>query len=91
MEARSLSSEKMIHLQKWLKNTKQSQHKDNHEASSSLTFSKAYAGSYGRNCVPTQYDLYKGHVHTQYVYGIGCVPVVKSLEKKAMHMSCSIV
>jgi hypothetical protein len=57
METQSSSFEKLIHLQKWVKNTKQPEQKGSHEASSSLTFSEAYAGSFGRSHVHTQADL----------------------------------
>jgi hypothetical protein len=53
MEAQSSSSEKLGHLQKWMKKTEQPEQNGSHEASSSLIFSEAYAGSCGRSHVHT--------------------------------------
>jgi hypothetical protein len=53
MEAQSSSYEKLGHLQKWMKKIEQLEQNGSYEARSSLTFSKAYVGSYGRSCVHT--------------------------------------
>jgi hypothetical protein len=63
MEAQSSSFEKLIHPQKWVKKTEQPEQKDNHKASSSLTFSEAYTGSCGRSCVHMRDYLYIGRIH----------------------------
>jgi hypothetical protein len=42
MESQSSSYEKLGHLHKWVKKTEQIEQQDNHETSSTLTFSKAY-------------------------------------------------
>jgi hypothetical protein len=57
MEAQSSSSEKLGHLQKWVKKTEQPKQDDNHETSSRLIFFEAYIGSYGISHVHTQGDL----------------------------------
>jgi hypothetical protein len=57
MEAQSSSSEKLGHLQKWVKKTEQPEQNGSHEASSSLIFSEAYVGSCGRSHVHMRGDL----------------------------------
>jgi hypothetical protein len=57
MEAQSSSSEKLRHLQKWVKKDEQLEQNGSHEASSSLTFFEAYVGSYGEIRLHTQGDL----------------------------------
>jgi hypothetical protein len=57
MEAQSSSSEKLGHLQKWVKQNEQSEQNDSLKGSSSLTYSKAYAGYNGNNCVHRLADL----------------------------------
>jgi len=51
MEAQSTSTNKPRQFQKCMKKTKPLEQNGIHEASSSLTFSEAYAGSYGKNHV----------------------------------------
>jgi hypothetical protein len=53
MEAQSSSSEKLGHLQKWVKKTEKPEQKGSHEAISSLKFSKEYAGYHGESHVHT--------------------------------------
>jgi hypothetical protein len=51
MEAQSTSTEKPGNFHKWMKKTKPEEQNGSHEASSILTFSEAYIGSYGNNHV----------------------------------------
>jgi hypothetical protein len=53
MEAERTNTQRTRHSQKWMKKTEQPEHNGSHEASSSLTFSEAYTGSYGRSHVHT--------------------------------------
>jgi hypothetical protein len=54
MEARSSSSEKQGHLQKWVKNTEQPEKNGSLKGSLSVSSSEAYAGYSGNNHVHTQ-------------------------------------
>jgi hypothetical protein len=57
MEAQSSSSEKMGHLQKWVKKTEQSEQNGIPKASSSLTSSEEYTGYIDNSHVHTRADL----------------------------------
>jgi hypothetical protein len=57
MEAQSSSSEKLGHLQKWVKKTEQSEQNGSLKGSSSLSSSEAYMGYNGNSHVHTQADL----------------------------------
>jgi uncharacterized NAD(P)/FAD-binding protein YdhS len=54
MEAQKTSVEKPGHFQKWLKKTEQQDMNEGMQNEESLTFSEAYVGSYGNNCIYTQ-------------------------------------
>jgi hypothetical protein len=71
METQSSSSEKLGHLQKWVKNIEQLEQNGIPKASSSLTSSEEYA-SYSGN----------SHLHTRVVCIEGCIHVVKALESR---------
>jgi hypothetical protein len=57
MEAQSLSSEKLGHLQKWVKKTEQSEQNGSPKESSSLTSSEEYVGYIGNSHVHTRANL----------------------------------
>jgi hypothetical protein len=57
MEAQSLSSKKLGHLQKWVKKTEQSEHNNILKGSSILTSSEEYSGYIGNSRVHTRDDL----------------------------------
>ena len=54
MEAQSSSSEKLGHLQKWVKKNDQLEQSGSLKGSSRLTYSEAYMGYKGNNHVHTQ-------------------------------------
>jgi hypothetical protein len=57
IEAQRSSSEKMGHLQKWVKKNEQLEHNGSLKGSSTLSYSKSYVGYNGNNRVHTQADL----------------------------------
>ena len=57
MEAQSSSSETLGHLQKWVKKTEQSEQNGSVKGKSILSFSEAYTGYNGNNCVHTRAEL----------------------------------
>ena len=57
MEAQRLSSEKLGHLQKWVKKTEQSEQNGSLNGSSNLSSSEAYTGYNGNNRLHMKTDL----------------------------------
>ena len=57
MEAQSSSSEKLGHLQKWVKKIEQSKHNGSLKGRSSFSSSEAYAGYNGNNHIHTKDEL----------------------------------
>jgi hypothetical protein len=57
MDTQSSSSEEKVHLQKWVKKTKQSDQNEILKGSSNVPFTKAHAGNSGDSRVSTCSDL----------------------------------
>jgi hypothetical protein len=82
MEAQSSSSEKLGHLQKWVKKTEQPEQNGSLKGSSSLTSSEAYTVTMVTVTYIHKLTYRIGHVHTRVVCVTGHVSVVKSLGKR---------
>jgi hypothetical protein len=57
IEAQNSSYEKLRHLQKWVKNTEQSEQSDNLKRNSSFSSSEAYTSYNGNSRIHTQVEL----------------------------------
>jgi hypothetical protein len=68
MKARKINVEKPRHFLKWMKKTEQQDMNEGTKNEESLTFSEAYTGSCGNNCIYTRSIERKvTHIHELYV------------------------